>query len=80
MDLRTNVIVKGEKALQVYQTIINSSKNTPSHVSERRKFLDEYSKKIKEKKNNFDTDNLNPFECTYATFVSEDLSFVYEFK
>lgn len=27
-----------------------------------------------------DTDNLNPFECTYATFVSEDLSFVYEFK
>ena len=32
------------------------------------------------KKNNFDTDNLNPFECTYATFVSEDLSFVYEFK
>ena len=50
MDLRTNIIVKGEKALQVYQTIINSSKNTPSHVSERRKFLDEYSKKIKEKK------------------------------
>ncbi|MBR1638762.1 MAG: hypothetical protein IJ688_05200 [Treponema sp.] len=50
MDLRTNVLVKGSGARKVYQTIMNSAKDTPSNVNRRKTRLADFSKKIKESK------------------------------
>ena len=47
MDLKTNVIVKDTNARAVYETIINSSKQTPSKSKIRQERLSVFSRKIK---------------------------------
>lgn len=50
MDLKTNVVVVGSSAEKIYNTMINSSKSTPSNAKKRKKRLAEFSKNIKDSK------------------------------
>ena len=50
MDLKTNVVVKGSSAKKVYETLINTSKTTPSNASKRAARLTEFTKNFKASK------------------------------
>ena len=47
MDLKTNVVVKGPNARVVYETILNSSKQSSSKAKVRQERLSGFSKKLK---------------------------------
>lgn len=50
MDLKTNVVVKGSSAKKVYETLINTSKTTPSNALKRAARLAEFTKNYKASK------------------------------
>ena len=47
MDLKTNVVIKGANARVVYETIMNSSKQSSSKSKTRQERLSAFSKKVR---------------------------------